>query len=424
MPRVSVIIPAYNWSAALEIAIQSVRAQQYANLELLVIGDGCTDDSADVAGSTGDPRISWHNLPARTGSQAGPNNHGNAIATGDLIAYLGQDDVWHPDHLATLVAKWRDTRADIVCSVTAMYGPDGSGIRAVTGLFLEGRYGASDFVPPSSMLHARDLTARIGPWPDPSATVAPLDAEFLSRAHQQGARIVSTGRLTAFKFNASWRRDSYRRRDVSAQRALLARLRDDPEGTVAAEREDLLRAAREKKLIEIRMPETAGKPAGHYYRENLRNRGFDAEAVTPLDGPRRFTMDDQASALDWHDGEPHDVFGRFRWSGPSPSTVAVLPVAVPERFRVVITLLNWFHVDLAGEVTLTINGVETPLTWSTGPDPVVIATADVHRTTGHDGALRIGLTTSTMRCPFFLSNGASADERWLGVCVHAIELVP
>ena len=59
-PRVNVIIATYNYSAALRCAIQSVLAQRFTDFELLVIGDGCTDDSAEVAASFKDPRVRWH----------------------------------------------------------------------------------------------------------------------------------------------------------------------------------------------------------------------------------------------------------------------------------------------------------------------------------------------------------------------------
>ncbi len=103
-PLVTVIIATYNWSSVLRHAVRSVLWQTYENFELLVIGDGCTDDSEEVVASFGDPRVRWINLPENVGSQSGPNNRGLELARGEYIAYQGHDDVWHPKHLATL---WR-----------------------------------------------------------------------------------------------------------------------------------------------------------------------------------------------------------------------------------------------------------------------------------------------------------------------------
>ena len=102
-PRVTVIMATYNWSAVLPYSIGSVLRQTFTDFELLVIGDGCTDDSEQVVTSIGDPRVHWINLPRNTRHQSGPNNEGLARARGEFIAYLGHDDLWLPHHLASHV---------------------------------------------------------------------------------------------------------------------------------------------------------------------------------------------------------------------------------------------------------------------------------------------------------------------------------
>jgi glycosyltransferase involved in cell wall biosynthesis len=56
-PRVSVIIATYNWSSVLLYSIGSVLGQTMGDFELLVAGDGCTDDSEQVVSSIADPRV-------------------------------------------------------------------------------------------------------------------------------------------------------------------------------------------------------------------------------------------------------------------------------------------------------------------------------------------------------------------------------
>jgi glycosyltransferase involved in cell wall biosynthesis len=104
VPRVTVIIPTYNWSTVLSYAIRSVLRQTFTDFELLVIGDGCTDDSEQVVSAIDDPRVQWINLPVNSRHQSTPNNEGLKRASGEYIAYLGHDDLWLPHHLGVTVA--------------------------------------------------------------------------------------------------------------------------------------------------------------------------------------------------------------------------------------------------------------------------------------------------------------------------------
>mgnify|MGYP003477863702 CR=1 FL=1 len=89
MPRVSVIIATYNRSDVLRCAIRSVLAQSFGDFELLVVGDGCTDDSAAVVAGFADERVRWDNLEQNAGSQSAPNNRGLALARGRYVAFTG-----------------------------------------------------------------------------------------------------------------------------------------------------------------------------------------------------------------------------------------------------------------------------------------------------------------------------------------------
>jgi glycosyltransferase involved in cell wall biosynthesis len=120
-PAVSIVTATYNWSSVLRCAIESVRMQTFADFELLVAGDGCTDDSEAVVRAFEDPRLRWMNLPANSGGQAAPNNCGIAAARGEYIAYLGHDDVWYPTHLESLVETIRRTSADLALRARPHY---------------------------------------------------------------------------------------------------------------------------------------------------------------------------------------------------------------------------------------------------------------------------------------------------------------
>src|SRR2546428_1442849 len=99
-PRVSVVIPVYNGEQYLADAIQSVRDQTYQNFEVIVVDDGSTDGSAEVAKRFGEPIRYVHQA---NGGVCKARNTGLAAARGGYLAFLDQDDLWLPDKLATQV---------------------------------------------------------------------------------------------------------------------------------------------------------------------------------------------------------------------------------------------------------------------------------------------------------------------------------
>ena len=100
-PGVSVVIPVYNGEQYLADAIQSVRDQTYQNVEVIVVDDGSTDESADVAKKFGEAIRYVHQSNGGVGKA---RNTGIAAARGAYLAFLDQDDLWLPDKLAVQVA--------------------------------------------------------------------------------------------------------------------------------------------------------------------------------------------------------------------------------------------------------------------------------------------------------------------------------
>jgi glycosyltransferase involved in cell wall biosynthesis len=212
-PRVTVIIATYNWSSVLPYSIGSALDQTFRDFELLVIGDGCTDDSEQVVAAIGDPRVRWMNLP-RHGHQSGPNNEGIRVARGESIAYLGHDDLWLPHHLEVLVAAL-DAGADVAQSVAALVG-DRAPQHAATNM-------------PTATLHRRSMIEVTGGWRNFRELKIDPETDLWQRAREAGLRFAFVPRLTGIKFPASWRRDVYRKRPSHEQAAWLARIRSEPD---------------------------------------------------------------------------------------------------------------------------------------------------------------------------------------------------
>ncbi|HEX5376563.1 MAG TPA: glycosyltransferase [Solirubrobacterales bacterium] len=274
-PLVSVVIATYNWSEVLRWAIRSVRSQSYPRWELIVVGDCCTDDSGAVVASFADSRIRWHNRAVNAGSQSLPNNDGIAMARGELVAYLGHDDLWTPDHLARLVAARATAGADIAFSLSEVIGPPGSGMRNISGFKPHG-YGGGH-LPPSSLLHRRDLVERIGGWRDYRDIEQPPDTELLERALSAGASFACSWALTAFKLPSAMRRNSYVERRSDEQAELARRM----QGETAFQLRELARAvasrARRPGSDPNRFAPQVGPEDGKgaYVRAARRARGLD-----------------------------------------------------------------------------------------------------------------------------------------------------
>jgi len=97
-PQVSVLVPTWNRAAFLRPAIESVLAQSFGDLEVIVIDDGSTDETPDVLAAVGDPRLRV--LRLEHGGISRALNRGLAAARGELVARLDSDDLWLPDLLA------------------------------------------------------------------------------------------------------------------------------------------------------------------------------------------------------------------------------------------------------------------------------------------------------------------------------------
>ncbi len=226
MALISVITATYNRSNVLRLTIESLRAQTFTDWELLVVGDGCTDDTADVVASFGDPRISFTNLPRNSGDQAVPHNEGVRMASSDFIAFLNHDDLWTRDHLATSVARLQGSQADLVFTITVVIGVDGRPL--LMGTSASGGYEPRWFVPASSWVLRRALAESVGPWRRAKEIFAAPSQEWLFRAWKKGHALLSIAKPTVVALHSGPRKNSYANRDIQENAEYAELLRDDP----------------------------------------------------------------------------------------------------------------------------------------------------------------------------------------------------
>lgn len=121
---ISVVIATYDRPFNLSLAIESVLGQSVPCHEILVVGDHCKDETAEVLSGISERRLRYVNLPRRCGEQSTPNSVGVALATGDVIAFLNHDDLWLPDHLEASLAALADPTVDFVTTAAAIFLTD------------------------------------------------------------------------------------------------------------------------------------------------------------------------------------------------------------------------------------------------------------------------------------------------------------
>jgi glycosyltransferase involved in cell wall biosynthesis len=136
-PLVTVRIGTFNRARILvERTLPSVLAQTYRHLEVLVVGDHCTDDTEARIRAIGDSRVRFINLAERgvyptepfarwCVAGAAPLNHALEVARGEWLAPLDDDDEFTPDHVETMLASCRRNRWEMAFGIARMELPSG-----------------------------------------------------------------------------------------------------------------------------------------------------------------------------------------------------------------------------------------------------------------------------------------------------------
>jgi glycosyltransferase involved in cell wall biosynthesis len=137
MPKISVIIPAYNAELTIRETIESVQKQTLSDWELIVVNDGSSDRTLEVVKSINDERLKIFDY-----QQAGVSiarNRGMSQATGEYIAFLDADDLWTVDKLELqLEALRKNPEAGVAYSWTSLIDEQGKLLYPGNRIFYEG----------------------------------------------------------------------------------------------------------------------------------------------------------------------------------------------------------------------------------------------------------------------------------------------
>lgn len=115
---VSVVIPCYNAAPFLRETLDSALNQTHPPLEVIVVDDGSTDDSAEIAESYGPPvRV----IRQANQGESVARNKGMDLAKGEWIALLDADDRFEPEKLQRLLKVLDDADGDVICAYSDFY---------------------------------------------------------------------------------------------------------------------------------------------------------------------------------------------------------------------------------------------------------------------------------------------------------------
>lgn len=169
--RVSVIVPCYNAAPTLPATIESVLAQTWRNTEVIVVNDGSTDASLEIARRYEPRGVRVVDQPNRGAAAA--RNAGLAQASGDFIQFLDADDLIAPDKIAHQVQRLLSEKGALASGAWARFhgDPASAGFvaepawRDLAGVeFLCLHFEAGWMMPPAAWLAARSVVEQAGPW--------------------------------------------------------------------------------------------------------------------------------------------------------------------------------------------------------------------------------------------------------------------
>lgn len=182
-PLVSTIIPAYNAEAFIHKAINSALEQTHHPYEIIVVDDGSSDRTADVAA-----RYPVTVIRQPNGGPASARNTGIKAASGEWIALLDHDDTWMPEKTAQQLALADDGVEAVFCQKT-LPGPD---------ICFENLYWRNHGGNPSSTIVRRDVALALGLFDDDRDMFGVDDYHFWLKFAYNGHRLATSPLLYHF----------------------------------------------------------------------------------------------------------------------------------------------------------------------------------------------------------------------------------
>jgi glycosyltransferase involved in cell wall biosynthesis len=277
----TIAIPTHDRRELVTLAVRSALAQTRPPLEVLVLADGCTDGTAEALSALGDARVRAIELPKGTGYGYEHRNVALREARGDVVAWLGDDDLLFPDHLATIGTAWDAGDVELVQASAVLVDEAG----AFTAMCSD--WSVERFRAEALRGHNRTPMAAVSHLPGPALAARGWkdslerggDIDLWRRMLEAGTRTRMCATPTVLHPRGSWREQTPEER--LAQNAALAATLSDPV-RAARLRADAVRAAqRELAAREAELDTARGQLADEraHFEDERRRLAVELDAV-------------------------------------------------------------------------------------------------------------------------------------------------
>jgi glycosyltransferase involved in cell wall biosynthesis len=200
-PLVSIVTPSYNQGQYIRETIESVLTQDYPNIEYWVIDGGSTDSTLDILRSYNhDPRFDW--ISESDKGQSDAINKGWSRCHGEILAWLGSDDLYYPGAITSQVNYLLShPDVDAVYSDAVYISSDGQPTRVYWSRnFSQHELLRICYIPQPTTFLRRSLVEGTGPL-DVSLHHA-LDYDYWLRACLRGTFAYSPGKIAKYRLHA------------------------------------------------------------------------------------------------------------------------------------------------------------------------------------------------------------------------------
>jgi glycosyltransferase involved in cell wall biosynthesis len=227
-PLISILVPCYNAAAWIGPALRSAREQSWRNWEIIVVDDGSTDRSFEIAREFAGPNCQV--LPQERGGASAARNAAYAAAQGDFIQYLDADDLLAPDKLERQMQAVRSSEPGLLSFSSALHffetpeggerhfhparlGPGGGDPRE----FLIDLWIGAGMVQTGQWLSPRALIEKAGAWNEELSVDD--DGEFFARL------VLAANRIEPVPAACIYYRKFRNGRNLSASAGVASRMR-------------------------------------------------------------------------------------------------------------------------------------------------------------------------------------------------------